>query len=287
MELLIVSGLSGSGKSVSMNALEDIGYFCMDNIPAWLLPKIVAFSRAGDSQLDRVAISMDVRGCRSQEEIREALAQLDLQQTPYKILFLDSSDDVLCRRYKETRRRHPISQAEDIPTKEALARERQILQPLLDRADYVIDTTLLSTAQNKERICDLFMPGGGAKAAMKLNVMSFGFKFGLPGEADLVLDVRCLPNPFYVPELKHKTGMDQEVVDYVMKFDESKELLKRIEYLLDYAIPLYVKEGKSELTIAVGCTGGKHRSITFARKIAEYCEKLGYAVSVQHRDASR
>ena len=287
MKLLIVSGLSGSGKSVSMNALEDIGYFCMDNIPAWLLPKIVAFSRAGDSQLDRVAISMDVRGCRSQEEIREALAQLDLQQTPYKILFLDSSDDVLCRRYKETRRRHPISQAEDIPTKEALARERQILQPMLDRADYVIDTTLLSTAQNKERICDLFMPGGGAKAAMKLNVMSFGFKFGLPGEADLVLDVRCLPNPFYVPELKHKTGMDQEVVDYVMKFDESKELLKRIEYLLDYAIPLYVKEGKSELTIAVGCTGGKHRSITFARKIAEYCEKLGYAVSVQHRDASR
>ena len=257
MKLLIVSGLSGSGKSVSMNALEDIGYFCMDNIPAWLLPKIVAFSRAGDSQLDRVAISMDVRGCRSQEEIREALAQLDLQQTPYKILFLDSSDDVLCRRYKETRRRHPISQAEDIPTKEALARERQILQPLLDRADYVIDTTLLSTAQNKERICDLFMPGGGAKAAMKLNVMSFGFKFGLPGEADLVLDVRCLPNPFYVPELKHKTGMDQEVVDYVMKFDESKELLKRIEYLLDYAIPLYVKEGKSELTIAVGCTGGE------------------------------
>ena len=287
MKLLIVSGLSGSGKSVSMNALEDIGYFCMDNIPAWLLPKIVAFSRAVDSQLDRVAVPMDVRGCRSQEEIREALAQLDLQQTPYKILFLDSSDDVLCRRYKETRRRHPISQAEDIPTKEALARERQILQPLLDRADYVMDTTLLSTAQNKERICDLFMPGGGAKAAMKLNVMSFGFKFGLPGEADLVLDVRCLPNPFYVPELKHKTGMDQEVVDYVMKFDESKELLKRIEYLLDYAIPLYVKEGKSELTIAVGCTGGKHRSITFARKIAEYCEKLGYAVSVQHRDASR
>ena len=127
MELLIVSGLSGSGKSVSMNALEDIGYFCMDNIPAWLLPKIVAFSRAGDSQLDRVAISMDVRGCRSQEEIREALDQLDLQQTPYKILFLDSSDDVLCRRYKETRRRHPISQAEDIPTTEALARERKIL----------------------------------------------------------------------------------------------------------------------------------------------------------------
>ena len=287
MELLIVSGLSGSGKSVSMNALEDIGYFCMDNIPAWLLPKIVAFSRAGDSQLDRVAISMDVRGCRTRQEVREALEQLDLQQTPYKVLFLDASDEVLCRRYKETRRRHPISLAENIPTGQAIAQEREILRPLLDRADYTIDTSLLSTAQNKERICDLFVPGGGAKAAMRLTVMSFGFKFGLPGEADLVLDVRCLPNPFYVPQLKHKTGMDQEVVDYVMGFDASKELLARIEYLLDYALPLYVKEGKSELTIAVGCTGGKHRSITFARKIADYCQKLGYATSTQHRDAAR
>ena len=287
MELLIVSGLSGSGKSVSMNALEDIGYFCMDNIPAWLLAKIVAFSRAGDSQLDRVAISMDVRGCRSQQEVCEALDQLDLQRTPYKILFLDASDEVLCRRYKETRRRHPISQAEDIPTVEALAKEREILRPLLDRADYVIDTSLLSTAQNKERICDLFLPGGGAKAAMRLTVMSFGFKFGLPGEADLVLDVRCLPNPFYVPQLKHKTGLDQEVADYVMSFEASRELLARIEYLLDYALPLYVREGKSELTIAVGCTGGKHRSITFARKIADYCQKLGYATSTQHRDAAR
>ena len=287
MELLIVSGLSGSGKSVSMNALEDIGYFCMDNIPAWLLAKIVAFSRAGDSQLDRVAISMDVRGCRSRQEVCEALDQLDLQRTPYKILFLDASDEVLCRRYKETRRRHPISQAEDIPTVEALAKEREILRPLLNRADYVIDTSLLSTAQNKERICDLFLPGGGAKAAMRLTVMSFGFKFGLPGEADLVLDVRCLPNPFYVPQLKHKTGLDQEVADYVMSFEASRELLARIEYLLDYALPLYVREGKSELTIAVGCTGGKHRSITFARKIADYCQKLGYATSTQHRDAAR
>ena len=181
MELLIVSGLSGSGKSVSMNALEDIGYFCMDNIPAWLLPQIVAFSRAGDSQLDRVAISMDVRGCRTRQEVQAALDQLDLQQVPYKVLFLDASDEVLCRRYKETRRRHPISLTENIPTIQAIAKEREILQPLLDRADYVMDTSLFSTAQNKERICDLFVPGGGAKAAMRLNVVSFGFKFGLPG----------------------------------------------------------------------------------------------------------
>ena len=161
------------------------------------------------------------------------------------------------------------------------------MKPLQERADYVINTALLSTAQNKERICDLFAKNGGAKGAMRLTVMSFGFKFGIPPEADLVLDVRCLPNPFYVPELKNLTGLDQEVVDYVMAAPESQELLRRYESMLEYALPLYVKEGKSQLMIAVGCTGGKHRSITFARKIGEFCEKLGYEPSVQHRDAKR
>ena len=191
------------------------------------------------------------------------------------------------RRYSETRRRHPISIAEGLSTREAFRKERAILQPLKERADYTINTGLLSTSQNKERICDLFNPNGGAKNAMRLTVMSFGFKFGVPPEADLVLDVRCLPNPFYVPELKHKTGLDQEVVDFVMGHPEAQELLKRYESFLEYALPLYVKEGKSQLTIAVGCTGGKHRSITFARKIAEYCDALGYLPGVQHRDAVR
>ena len=287
MELLIVSGLSGAGKSVAMNALEDIGFFCIDNVPAGLLPSITAFSKAGDNQLERVALSMDVRGCRSREQIETALQQLDEQKTPYKILFLDAPDDVLMRRYSETRRRHPISIAEGISTRDAFLKERQILQPLKDRADYTINTGLLSTSQNKERICDLFMKNGGAKNAMRLTIMSFGFKFGLPPEADLVLDVRCLPNPFYVPELKHKTGLDQEVVDFVMSHPEAQELLHRYENFLQYALPLYVKEGKSQLTIAVGCTGGKHRSITFARKIAEYCKQLGYQTGIQHRDAAR
>ena len=191
------------------------------------------------------------------------------------------------RRYSETRRRHPISISEGISTREAFLKERQILKPLQERADYVIDTALLSTAQNKERICDLFVQNGGAKSAMRLTIMSFGFKFGIPQEADLVLDVRCLPNPFYVPELKHKTGLEQEVVDFVMRHPEAQELLKRYEHFLEYALPLYVKEGKSQLTIAVGCTGGKHRSITFARKIAEYCRTLGYEPGVQHRDSTR
>ena len=287
MELLIVSGLSGAGKSVAMNALEDIGFFCIDNVPAGLLPSITAFSKAGDNQLERVALSMDVRGCRSREQIETALQQLDDQKTPYKILFLDAPDDVLMRRYSETRRRHPISIAEGISPRDAFLKERQILQPLKERANYTINTGLLSTSQNKERICDLFMKNGGAKNAMRLTIMSFGFKFGLPPEADLVLDVRCLPNPFYVPELKHKTGLDQEVVDFVMSHPEAQELLHRYENFLQYALPLYVKEGKSQLTIAVGCTGGKHRSITFARKLAEYCTSLGYEPGVQHRDAVR
>ena len=244
-------------------------------------------SEAGDSQLERVALSMDVRGCRTSEEIERALDKLDEQGVDYKILFLDAPDDVLMRRYSETRRRHPISIAEGISTREAFAKERKILKPLQERADYVINTALLSTAQNKERICDLFAKNGGAKGAMRLTVMSFGFKFGIPPEADLVLDVRCLPNPFYVPELKHKTGLDQDVVDFVMSHPEAQELLKRYENFLQYALPLYVKEGKSQLTIAVGCTGGKHRSITFARKIAEYCTQLGYEPGVQHRDAKR
>lgn len=287
MELLIVSGMSGAGKSVAMNALEDIGFFCIDNIPAALIPSILAFSKAGDSQLKRVALSMDVRGCRSRQEVQHALDQLDSQEIAYKVLFLDAPDQVLMRRYSETRRRHPISIDEGIPTEQAFARERQILEPLRARADYTIDTALLSTAQNKERICDLFVDGGGAMQAMRLTIMSFGFKFGLPQEADLVLDVRCLPNPFYVPGLKTKTGLDQEVVDFVMSHPEAQELLHRYEVFLAYALPLYVKEGKSQLTIAVGCTGGKHRSITFARKIAAWCEGLGYVPGVQHRDVVR
>ena len=224
---------------------------------------------------------------RSSEEIEKALGLLDKQGISYEILFLDAPDDVLMRRYSETRRRHPISIAEGISTREAFQKEHQILRPFKERANYIIDTALLSTAQNKERICELFVQNGGAKNAMRLTIMSFGFKFGVPADSDLVLDVRCLPNPFYVPELKFKTGLDQEVVDFVMGHPEAQELLRRYEAFLEYALPLYVKEGKSQLTIAVGCTGGKHRSITFARKIAEYCEKLGYQPGVQHRDASR
>ena len=285
MNFLIVTGLSGAGKSMAVNALEDIGFFCIDNIPIALLPRIVDFALQGENQLSRVAVVMDVRGVRNSDQLEQALADLDAKKTDYEILFLDASNDTIQRRYKETRRQHPIAVTDHVPIQEAIERERRLLRPLRIRAKYVIDTSLLSAAQNKERICGLFLDKG--KSPMALTVVSFGFKYGLPQEADLVLDVRCLPNPFYVPELKNLTGMDQAVVDYVMAAPESRELLRRYENMLEYALPLYVKEGKSQLMIAVGCTGGKHRSITFARKIGEFCQKLGYDPSVQHRDAKR
>ena len=287
MEILIITGLSGGGKSRAASYLEDIGYYTVDNLPAEMMVKFADFCAGSSGRYDRVALVYDVRSGEPTDLLIETLERLKASGVNCRMLFLEAAPEVIIKRYKETRRRHPISIAEGISTREAFAKERKILKPLQERADYVINTALLSTAQNKERICDLFAKNGGAKGAMRLTVMSFGFKFGIPPEADLVLDVRCLPNPFYVPELKHKTGLDQDVVDFVMSHPEAQELLKRYENFLQYALPLYVKEGKSQLTIAVGCTGGKHRSITFARKIAEYCTQLGYEPGVQHRDAKR
>ena len=285
MKLLIVTGLSGAGKSLAVNALEDIGFFCIDNIPAEILPKFIEFSEQSENQIDKLAIVLDIRGAKSSAAINDTLKQLREKKIETKILFLDARDDVLERRYKETRRRHPISLASNVSTSEAIERERKILAPLFEKADYKIDTSLLSTSKLQDRVVSLFVDR--SSDAMSLTIMSFGFKYGQPNEADIVFDVRCLPNPFYIPELKSKTGLDSEVSDYVMQFDEAKGLLKRMEELIGYSLPLYVKEGKSQLTIAVGCTGGKHRSITFALLLAEYCKNLGYKPVIEHRDVQR
>ena len=285
MNFLVVTGLSGAGKSMAANVLEDIGYFCIDNIPAGLLPRLVDFALQGENQLQRVAVVMDIRGLRSREAVETALQALDDKKMEYDILFLDASDAVIRRRYKETRRIHPMAQGGQLPIDEAIRREREILQPLRARAKYLIDTSQLSASQNRARICSLFL--GQDQCPMSLTILSFGFKYGLPQEADIVLDVRCLPNPFYVPELKELTGLDQPVVDYVMNSPDSQGLLRRYESMLEFSLPLYVKEGKSQLVVAVGCTGGKHRSITFARKLGEFCTRLGYQPIVMHRDARR
>ena len=285
MNFLIVTGLSGAGKSMAVNALEDIGFFCIDNIPVALLPRIVDFALQGENQLNRVAVVMDVRGVRSIEKLQEALTDLDEKKIDYDILFLDANDAAIQRRYKETRRQHPLAAAEKIPITEAIARERRLLQPLRDKAKYVIDTSLLSAAQNRERVCSLFLDKG--ESPMELMVVSFGFKYGLPQEADLVLDVRCLPNPFYVPELKHKTGMDSEVYNYVFSFPQTKTFVEKLEGLLSFLLPLYAEEGKSTLVIAVGCTGGHHRSVSVARCLTAYLSGLGYPAFENHRDMTR
>lgn len=285
MDLLIVSGLSGAGKSLAIHALEDIGFFCIDNIPANLLAKLMEFAQQSENPLEKMAVVLDIRGGKSSYEIEKALRQLKESNVDYKILFLSANNAVLERRYKETRRRHPLSIASNASTDDAFCREREILEPLYEMADYKIDTSLLTTAQLKDRVVSLFVPK--TSDAMAVTIMSFGFKYGQPKEADIVFDVRCLPNPYYVPELKHKTGLDEEVVSYVMQSEESQGLFERIKELIRYGLPLYVKEGKSQLTIAVGCTGGKHRSITFARKLADFTRELGYHTSVVHRDVQR
>ncbi|MEG0339447.1 MAG: RNase adapter RapZ [Oscillospiraceae bacterium] len=268
-----------------MNALEDIGFFCIDNIPASLLIKLMELATKGEAKMQKIAVVLDIRGGRSAEEISKALEPLSNMNISYKILFLDASNEALERRYKETRRRHPISYATGVSVTQAIEQERNILLPLYETANYKIDTSLLSAALLKDKVLSLFVEQNSD--AMLLNIMSFGFKYGQPKEADIVFDVRCIPNPFYVPELKPLTGNDKAVYEYVFASDEAKGLIARIEDFVSYTLPLYVKEGKSQLTIAIGCTGGKHRSIAFVNCLAKMCADNGYKPNVEHRDIAR
>lgn len=288
MKLIIVTGLSGSGKSRTIDALEDIGFFFVDNVPPKLISKFVEISIQSSGDLDRLAIVTDIRGGAMFSGLFDELDQLK-QEYPedfqYKLLFLDASDSVLISRFKETRRKHPLLDETCTSIDEAIKAERKILFPARERADYIVDTTLLSTAQLKERICKLFLDDYAT--GMLINCMSFGFKYGDPTYADLVFDVRCLPNPFYVDKLKHLTGLDPKVSGFVMDSPDSQELLKKIKDLIDFLLPLYMKEGKSQLTVAFGCTGGKHRSVTFAEELYRYLSEKENRVSVNHRDINK
>ena len=285
MEILIITGLSGGGKSRAASYLEDIGYYTVDNLPAEMMVKFADFCAGSSGRYDRVALVYDVRSGEPTDILIETLERLKASGVNCRMLFLEADNQTIVNRYKETRRMHPL-QKKGESVEQAIRREREWMQPVRDHADFVLDTSALSIAKLRSELLDLFGQQGD-RGGLAVNILSFGFKHGIPIEADLVFDVRFMPNPYYVPELKNLTGLDQEVVDYVMAAPESQELLRRYESMLEYALPLYVKEGKSQLMIAVGCTGGKHRSITFARKIGEFCEKLGYEPSVQHRDAKR
>lgn len=282
MELLIVTGMSGAGKSQAANILEDIGYYCVDNVPPAIIPSFVDLSARSGEFLSKVAIVTDMRGGALFGEINEVLESLKNNQIGYKILFLDASDDVLIRRYKENRRKHPLSDGQDLSVTAAIAKEREMLKKIRFLSDYVVDTSYISIAQLKVQISNIFF--GSVSNVMKVQCRSFGFKYGTDTEADLVLDVRCLPNPFYVEELKHKTGLDQEVRDYVMNSAESREFLEKLLAFLDCAVPLYAKEGKSQLVFSIGCTGGKHRSVTFAELIGKHLQEKNFNCSISHRD---
>ena len=282
MELLIVTGASGSGKSRAVDALEDLGFYCVDNMPPNLLPTFAQLILQSQGKLSRVALVIDVRSSRWFDSLTDSLEQFEAQGLTYKILYLECDDRVLALRFKETRRQHPLAGAGDTPLDQALAAERQLLRPLRSRADYLIDTSQLSPAQLRERVVALF--GESEHSGLVVHCSSFGFKYGLPSEADLVFDVRCLPNPFYVDALRHKTGLDADVRAYVLESDRSQGFLQRLYALLDYMLPLYQQEGKSQLVIAVGCTGGKHRSVTMAEMVSRHLSSAGYRVTVNHRD---
>lgn len=284
MQFIIVTGLSGSGKSSAMNMLEDIGFYCIDNLPPQLIKKFADVCRDGNRT--RIALAVDIRsGDMFSEEILRSIEQMKEENFDVKVLYLESNDDVIIKRYKETRRIHPLDAEFDGCLAKAVAYEREKLNCLRGIADYYIDTSYLKSSQLKESLVNLFLKNTSDSILIK--VMSFGFKYGSSAETDLVFDVRCLPNPFYIPELKCLTGREREVRDYVMSFEQSNILLDKLKDLVDFLIPMYISEGKSQLVIGFGCTGGKHRSVTFTELMAKYLEESGYAVHKTHRDISK
>lgn len=282
MEFIIVTGLSGAGKTQAMHSMEDIGFFCVDNLPPALIPVFYDLCVKSESAMDRVAVVTDTRGGELFKSFFAAAETLKRDGRAYRILFLDAGDNILVRRFKETRRKHPLSDGLGGSVEQAVRLEREMLRPLRENSDFVIDTGGLSPAQLKSRIAELFLTS--ASDSLSVHCISFGFKFGIPMEADLVMDVRCLPNPFYVQELRPKTGLEPDVRDYVMENDETRGFLTRYTGLLDYLLPLYEKEGKSQLVVAVGCTGGHHRSVALAQYTCDYLAAKGVKASVTHRD---
>ncbi|MCM1334415.1 MAG: RNase adapter RapZ [Bacteroides sp.] len=284
MEFVIVTGVSGSGKSCVAKALEDIGFFCIDNMPPQLIPEFAEICR-DKVLIEKVAIVTDIRGGELFLKLWDNIDKMRELGINVKVLFLYSDEAVIKRRYKETRRKHPLYDIANGDLDRAVAAEFEIMMPIREHCDYTIDTSLMSTAKLKESVLNIFLENIGD--SMMISCVSFGFKYGVPDEADLVFDVRCLPNPFYVPALKEKTGMDREVQDFVMKHETARLLSAKLYDLIDFLIPQYISEGKSQLVIAFGCTGGKHRSVTFAEKMYEHLNEKNYKVRILHRDSGK
>ncbi len=288
LHIVVVTGLSGAGRSSALRVLEDLGYFCVDNLPPKLVPAVVreivdTSDPSAPTELDRIGFGVDVRTGSFLEGAGKALDALQASGHDVEVLFLECADDALVRRYSETRRPHPLAAGGDVM--EAIAKERERLAPLRMRARHVIDTSRLSVHDLRRTLVE-HMAREGERPQMRIRLVSFGFKFGLPVDADLVLDVRYLPNPHFVPELRALTGLDAPVADYVLKEPETNELLEDVTRLLDRTLPRYEREGKAYLTIAIGCTGGRHRSVAIVEELARRLGKQR-SVTIAHRDASR
>lgn len=282
LHIVLITGLSGAGKSHAINSFEDLGYFCVDNLPPTLIPKFAELFNQLEGKLNKVALVSDLRGGVFFDNLFEALQELDNQQIDYEILFLEADDEVLIRRYKETRRRHPLAH---LSLPEAIQKEREMLAELRGKANKFIDTTSLEPRELKERIANLYEPEQRGKK-MDIYMVSFGFKYGLPLDADLVFDVRFLPNPHYVQHLRLLTGQDPQVKEYIWRWMVTHKYLQKVQDLLEFSIPHYIREGKSSLVVAVGCTGGRHRSVAL---IEELSRLLGdrFRVSCRHRDMNK
>ena len=285
MRFVIVTGMSGGGKSTALKMLEDAGYYCVDNLPVSLLDKFVELTSLPDSEITKVALGLDARAGQSFLEVTDVIAGLKERGYHIEILFMDCSEATLIKRYKESRRVHPLAVEGRI--EDGVSKEREILKDIHKMSDYVIDSSKLLTRELKEELDRIFVTGEGYNNLI-VTVMSFGFKHGIPSDADLVFDVRFLPNPYYIDELKHKTGLDKEVRDYVMSYAEAEAFLNQLEDMLTFLLPNYVKEGKYRLVVGIGCTGGKHRSVTLANEIYRRLSvKKEYGIKIEHRDITK
>ncbi|MEZ0537547.1 RNase adapter RapZ [Caldicellulosiruptoraceae bacterium PP1] len=287
MKIVIISGMSGAGKSLAIRAFEDMGFFCIDNLPPQFLTKITELAFASMSNIKKIAAVVDIRGGELFSDLINVISEMTNNGIDYDIVFLDASDDVLIKRYKESRRKHPLMEENEGRIAEAIKQERELLKDIKQQATYIIDTSNLNPKDFKEKLIELFTNGKEIEETLYINVASFGFKYGLPLDSDLVFDVRFLPNPFYVETLKHKTGETDEVKEYVLKWDVTSQFINKLKDLIIFLIPNYIEEGKTQLVISIGCTGGKHRSVVIAKEIYNFIKENGYKVSIYHRDIAK
>ena len=286
MRFVVVTGMSGSGKRTVMKMLEDIGFYCVDNLPVVLIEKFAELIATPNSEVTKVALGLDIRADQFFGDAMKTLDALKESGYQYELMFMDASDTVLIKRYKESRRLHPLTEPGEL-VQDGIDRERKILEQVKTKADYVIDTSNLLTRELKEELDRIFVSNKEYNSLM-IRTMSFGFKYGIPVDADLVFDVRFLPNPFYIEELKHLTGNDKPIQDYVLSFEEASVFLDKLSDMVQFLIPNYVKEGKHQLVVGIGCTGGQHRSVTLANELyRQLLDKGSYGLKITHRDAKK